>query len=145
MHFPAAILTLLPTLLIPPYTLALPNPPNPSPPGPNPNTPNEPLPGNAETFTLITSLLTTGLSAIKLDEAVKSFTGENVDEVRTRSSELENNLTQATSTATSTGELDDFSSKKIADICVPLKPVFSEMLKDISDKVCRYLHSLVWG
>ncbi|OOF91876.1 hypothetical protein ASPCADRAFT_133941 [Aspergillus carbonarius ITEM 5010] len=124
MRFPLIMLTLLPALLIPFLTLAL----------PSPSRPNELIPRTSETITLITSLVNVGLNAIKLDEAVRSFTPDDVDEIKTRSTNLEHSLDQALSTTRSTGNLDSLSSKKTTEICVPLKPVFADLLKVISDK-----------
>lgn len=125
MRFPLIMLTLLPALLIPSLTLAL----------PSPSSLNELIPRTSETITLITSLVNVGLNAIKLDEAVRSFTPDDVDEIKTRSTNLEHSLDQALSTTRSTGNLDSLSSKKTTEICVPLKPVFADLLKVISDKV----------
>ncbi|PYI04388.1 hypothetical protein BO78DRAFT_171120 [Aspergillus sclerotiicarbonarius CBS 121057] len=128
MRFPLVILTLLSTILISSLTLAL----------PSPSTPNQLLPRTTETIPLITSLVKIGLNAIKLDKALRSFTPNDVDEIRTPSSDLEQSLDQAESTAKSTAKstenLDARSSTVIAGICTPLKAIFGDMLNVISDK-----------
>ncbi|RAK99920.1 uncharacterized protein BO80DRAFT_445936 [Aspergillus ibericus CBS 121593] len=125
MRFSLMILTVLPTLLISPPTFALPNPP----------TPNQLLPRTTDTITVITSLVGVGLKGINLDKAVRSFTPDGVNEIRARSLDLEHSLDQAQSTAKSVEKLDALSSNIIAGICTPLKPLFSDLLKAISDKV----------
>ncbi|PWY81648.1 hypothetical protein BO94DRAFT_536898 [Aspergillus sclerotioniger CBS 115572] len=136
MRFPLAILTLLSTLLTLSLTLAL----------PNPTSVSEVRPQTTETITLITSLANVGLNAIKLDRAVRSFT-DNVDEIKTLSANLEHSINQAISTTKSTGNLDTPSSHIIAGICVPLKPIFADMLKAISNKVSipPAFWTICWG